>query len=165
MRSLSRVSSQTGKCQSACQTTSPAPKRVSFNTSLPSSLSFLLILLPKCPFCLVAYSSSLAMCGISPLVSHHTDWGAWAAFVLGGAVLYGIYRNYRGTSTIKALMAALIGLLFVAIGVLVPFAFGFYYAGAMLLFVAAFYNGSGFRIINQFIFRILSKARNHIKVS
>ncbi len=137
---------QPQSCNSACAS---SPKGVNSTSWLPSSLSFLIILLPKCPFCIVAYTSSMAMCGVSPLVSHHTDWGAWAALFLGVAVTYSIYRNYRGRGTASALMLAFVGLLLVTIGVFVADVFVCYYIGSAMLLLAAFYNGSGFRFFHK----------------
>jgi hypothetical protein len=133
------------KCGSSC-----AKEKVLPFSWLPSSLSFLIILLPKCPFCIVAYTSSMAICGASPLVSHHTDWGAWFALFLGMVITFSIYRNYRGLGTTLALLVALLGLLFVGIGVFVADAFVYYYVGSIVLLLAAFFNGSGFRFISKF---------------
>jgi hypothetical protein len=131
-------------CDSACVS---SPNE--YKSWLPSSLSFLIILLPKCPFCIVAYTSSMAMCGASPLVSHHTDWGAWVALFLGSVILYSIYRNRRGPGTAFAVAMAFVGLLLVTIGVFVADAFVCYYLGSIVLLLAAFFNGSGFRFINM----------------
>jgi len=161
MHKLISTESHASQCRSGCVVpTKPKP----LFSWLPSWLGFLLVLLPKCPFCLVAYTSSMAMCGASPLISHHTDWGAWAALSLGLIVTYSIYRNYRGQGTKRALKVALVGLALVALGAFLPNIFGFYYVGATLLLVAAFYNGSGFGIINRTAFYVLSKARRFRKI-
>jgi hypothetical protein len=112
-------------------------------------LSFIILFLPKCPFCIVAYTSSMTMCGTASLINHHTDWGAWLAIGLSIIVLGSIILNFRGKGTYKSILIALIGILMVLIGVFKPNMMSFYYLGSVMLFIAAFYNGSGFRWFNR----------------
>jgi hypothetical protein len=113
-------------------------------------LSLLVLLLPKCPFCVVAYTSSMAICGAPSLVDHYTGWGAWLAIGLTVLCVGSIARNYRGTGTHTALGIALLGTSFLCAGLFYANALGWYYVGAMLLFLAGFYNGRGYTFIRRY---------------
>jgi hypothetical protein len=117
----------------------------------PSLLSILILILPKCPFCFVAYTSAMTMCGSSALVSQHLDWAAYLAISLAIIVVFCIARNYRGIGTSRALILAIVGLLFVLSGLFQTENIISYYIGSILLLIAAFYNGGGFKPINKFI--------------
>lgn len=108
-------------------------------------LSFVVLLLPKCPFCVVAYTSSMAICGAPSLTEHHTDWGAWLAIGLAVLCIGSIARNYRGPGTRTAIVMALSGMSLLVAGLFIPNAMSWYYAGAALLFLSSFYNGRGYR--------------------
>lgn len=118
---------------------------------IPAILSFLVLILPKCPFCFVAYTSAITMCGSSTLVSQHIDWAAYLSLALGSIVIFCIARNYRGQGTLRALFLAIIGIAFVSAGIFLAENFKFYYIGSFLLLIAAYYNGSGFKPINNLI--------------
>jgi hypothetical protein len=140
--------------ESSCLVCHETPIKKNASYKLPSILSFIIVFLPKCPFCFVAYSSAMTMCGGPSLITHHSDWGAWLAIGLGGVVIFCIARNNRGAGTYKALFLALIGLCLVFFGVNEPDMMLWYYVGAILLLLAAFYNGSGFRWLNKFFLNI-----------
>jgi hypothetical protein len=110
-----------------------------------TALGLVVLLLPKCPFCVVAYTSSMAICGAPSLTEHHTDWGAWLAIGLAVLCLGSIARNYRGAGTRTAIVMAFVGICLLVTGLFIPNAMGWYYAGAALLFLSSFYNGRGYR--------------------
>lgn len=114
-------------------------------------LSFLVLILPKCPLCVVAYTSSMAICGAPSIIDHQTGWGAWLAIGLALICLASIARNYRGTGTRVAIGIALSGIALVCTGLFLPNALACYYAGAALLLLSSFYNGRGYRWLNSLI--------------
>lgn len=139
-----------------CQNT-PSPQKYTSNklsSKLPSIFSFIIVFLPKCPFCFVAYSSAMTMCGGPSLITHHSDWGAWLAISLGGIIICCIAINNRGVGTYRALLLAIFGLFLVIIGVNKVNMMLLYYIGAILLLLAAFYNGRGFHWLNKFFLQI-----------
>lgn len=127
------------------------PVKQSPKSSYSSVLGLLIFLLPKCPFCVVAYTSSMAICGAPTLVDHHTDWGAWLAIGLSLLCLGSIVRNYRGTGTWTALGIALFGFASVITGLFLPNAMVWYYLGGAMLFVGSFYNGRGYRWLSKIV--------------
>ncbi len=130
------------------------------NYKFPSFLSFLVLILPKCPFCFVAYTSAMTMCGSSTLVSQHIDWAAYLSIVLSATVIYCIARNNRGQGTRKAIIISSFGLLFVVAGIFLTENIISYYFGSILLLLAAYYNGSGFKIINKIFNHLLFRFTN-----
>lgn len=111
----------------------------------------LLLLLPKCPFCVVAYTTSMAICGAPALTEHHTDWGAWLSLGLAAICLFSIARNYRGPGTRLALCIATLGVILLLTGLYTPHALLWYYIGAALLFLGSLYNGRGYRWFNRLL--------------
>jgi hypothetical protein len=114
-------------------------------------VSVLVLILPKCPFCVVAYSSSMAVCGAPSVMNHHTDWGAWLAIGLALLCIGSIAKNYRGAGTRTALAIALVGSSFLLFGLLTPNAMLWYYGGAILLLFSSFYNGRGYRWLSRIV--------------
>ncbi|MCY7359360.1 MAG: hypothetical protein LH609_18270 [Rudanella sp.] len=110
-----------------------------------------MLILPKCPFCVVAYTSSMAICGAPPVVNHHTDWGGWLGLGLATVCIGSIARNYRGTGTRTAIIIALLGLSLLLFGLFTANAMLWYYAGASLLFLGSFYNGRGYRWLSRMV--------------
>jgi hypothetical protein len=139
--------------ESSCFVCQETSIKKNSSDKLPSILSFIIVFLPKCPFCFVAYSSAMTMCGGPSLITHHSDWGAWLALGLGVIIIFCIAFNNRGTGTYRALLLALFGFSLVILGVNKANMMPFYYIGAILLLLAAFYNGRGFRWLNKFFLR------------
>jgi phosphoglycerol transferase MdoB-like AlkP superfamily enzyme len=114
-----------------------------------SVLSFIILLLPKCPLCLAAYSGVVALCGTTALITNHTDptdWRAYIALVISigitGCILF---SNRAGKYYKMTLIMALSGLLFICISlspknsaIFKKDAMACYYAGAILLVAATF---------------------------
>jgi hypothetical protein len=109
------------------------------------------MVLPKCPFCVVAYTSSMTICGAPTFVNHQTGWGAWLSLGLAVVCVGSVARNYRGPGTRNALVIALTGMLFLTIGLFLPNALPWYYGGGALLFLSSFYNGRGYRWLSRFV--------------
>jgi peptidoglycan/LPS O-acetylase OafA/YrhL len=126
-----------------------------FAKKYSSVLGFLMLLVPKCPLCIAAYSGAVAICGSSTLITHsyntnYTDWRAYIALGVSigitGCILFTFRARQNYTMT---LVLALSGLLLICIGLTpgssVIFKTGTmtcYYLGAALLLAATFiYSG------------------------
>jgi len=125
---------------------SPCKSASTFASRYSSVLGFIILILPKCSLCLVAYSSAITLCGASSLITHtthHTDWGAYVALgmsiIITGCILFS-YKSTQYSSI--ALLNALCGMLLLSIGIFKTEAMTCYYGGATLLVVATFvYSG------------------------
>jgi amino acid transporter len=114
---------------------------------------FLLVLLPKCPLCIIAYSSTIMLCGKEEtLISSQTQSsllssGITIFFCL--VILASLFFNYRDDRTKYALALAFTGsLLLVAstIWAIGPF---MYYTGTAIIFAGVWINGSMFFVLNK----------------
>jgi hypothetical protein len=119
-----------------------------FARKYSSILGFVLLLLPKCPLCVVAYSSAVTLCGTSTLVTHtanHRDWGAYVALSMCICITTCILLANRTKQSIQAaLIMAISGTLLVAAGIWLANIWVLYYAGAAFLLLATLIFGGLF---------------------
>jgi len=133
-------------CHSNCDKTLRKDVPITLKTRTASFLgSIIILLLPKCPFCLVAYSGTITLCGTAGVFTqtkHHTDWGAYAAIFISILITvsmmltYKLSRGYFGYLSMAA--TAVCGLLFMYIGIFQAESMTCYYTGAALLVIAIF---------------------------
>ena len=106
----------------------------------------LLALIPKCPFCFMAYSSTMMLCGKSgTLISKHSFTSSisillTALFCLIALVC--IIFNYRDARTKYAIAFAAAGSVLVIISVTVTGGLPLYYVGVFLVFICVWLNAS-----------------------
>lgn len=124
-----------------------------FAKKYSSIFSLIILILPKCPLCIAAYSGAVAICGVTPLITHHEssiDWRVYVALGISIMITGCILFTYRARAYyIATIIMALCGMLLVCIG-LAPKStelfrtdvIACYYAGASLLVAAVFiYSG------------------------
>lgn len=133
-----------------CPSRMPARSR-----SDKGALSFLgslvILLLPKCSFCLLAYSSAITMCSGQTLYDHHTGPASYISIGLVLLVLISLLFNFRGPRTIFAIGLTIAGGCLVAISELHTGQLSSYQTGAFLILTGAFLNGSVFFFIKKII--------------
>lgn len=120
--------------------------------------NFLLILLPKCPFCLLAYSSTLVLCSKEETVvasaSHASAFTIGITALLCTIILATILFRYRDRRTLFALAFAGTGMALM----LTSAAWGggelLYYCGTVFIFAGIWINGSYFSFRKQLRNRI-----------
>ena len=117
-----------------------------------------LILLPKCPFCLMAFSSTVILCGKAGGVSEITNSSSSATTIFITSffcvmVLLNILLNYRDIRTKYALLLAATGCLLIMCSVTVDGGLPLYYAGVVLVFIGVWLNASLLYIIRKIIDR------------
>ncbi|MGZ8559680.1 MAG: hypothetical protein ACXWWC_15160 [Chitinophagaceae bacterium] len=113
-----------------------------------------LILLPKCPFCLMAFTSTFILCGKAGGVSEMTDTSSSATTIFITSffcvsVLLSILLNYRDIRTKYALLIAATGCLLILFSVSVGGGLPLYYAGVLLVFFGVWLNASLLYIIRK----------------
>lgn len=113
----------------------------------------LLAVIPKCPFCLLAYSSTMMLCGegsiINSSATHISPITIVLTSLLGILTLIGIFLNKRGKRTLYALMMALFGMSLLISSVLLGGGELLYYIGTSIVFIAIWFNGSMFWFVNK----------------
>ena len=103
--------------------------------------------LPKCPFCLLAYSSAVTMCSGATLNDHSPQWISLISIGLALLVIYSLIRNYRGDRTAFALILAVLGTGLVAYSELISGQLKGYQVGSVLILSAALLNGGIYLIV------------------
>lgn len=124
---------------------------------------FLLVLLPKCPLCIIAYSSTIMLCGKeTSIISTHTQssllsTGITLFFCL--IILVSLFINYRDDRTKYALVLAFTGSLLLVTSTIWAIGPFMYYTGTAIIFAGVWLNGSMFYVLNK-LKNILRKAED-----
>ncbi len=120
---------------------------------------FLLVILPKCPFCVLAYSSTIMLCGKDAVTSktnlHYSETTILFTLGLCLVTLAGIAFNRRDTRTLYALGLAFAGSIMATLSAMYGGGEYLYYAGVLLIFSGVWMNGS--------LLYVISRIRNKIK--
>lgn len=113
----------------------------------------LLALLPKCPFCIMAYSGTLMLCAKdSTSISEHIYTSTTTILLTSFfclVTLLSIFFNKRGIRTRYALLISLFGTCLVIISTLFYGGWGLYYTGVAVIFAGVWLNGSLLYFINR----------------
>lgn len=114
--------------------------------------------LPKCPFCIMAYTGAMSLCSGTMLYPNANSWTAYLILGIAALVLAGIAYNYKGNKTWLALVLATTGMIALVVGQFYLISQTIYYLGVGLLFFGIWVNGSLFhfypkisRALTQFI--------------
>ncbi len=106
----------------------------------------LLAILPKCPFCIMAYTSTVMLCGEGTLIesnrTHYSSITIYITFFFCLLIIAGILLNYRGKRTKYALGLSVLGTLFILQSVIFSGGEKLYYSGISILFTAIWLNTS-----------------------
>lgn len=108
-------------------------------------MGIFLAVLPKCPFCIVAYSSTMVLCSgktvaFNPV--HASPLTITVTLVIGLVILGSILLNFRDKRTVYAFALALTGLGMVLYSVTTEFGAWLYYGGVGLVFLGTWLNAS-----------------------
>jgi CDP-diglyceride synthetase len=115
--------------------------------------TILLVLLPKCPFCLMAFSSTLILCGKAGSVSEMTHTSSAPTILITSffcfTALLSILFNYRDTRTKYALLLAAAGCFLIMYSVCVGGGLPLYYWGVIIVFIGGWLNASLLYIVKK----------------
>jgi hypothetical protein len=107
---------------------------------------FLLVLLPKCPFCFMAFSSTMLLCGEGTTMASERVYQSAPTIYLSAlfclAALAGILLVRRDIRTLYAFLLAFTGSVMVMTSVLKAGGMPLYYAGTAVIFLGVWLNGS-----------------------
>jgi hypothetical protein len=138
---------QKSNCNSCKKANTPSKR----NLGLWGGL--ILAILPKCPFCVMAYTGTLALCSKETVqVLDHSFSSATTIAVTSFFCLFtlaGIYLNNRGNRTRFALMISAAGTIIVLCSAAFYGGIALYYAGVAIIFAGAWLNGSLLYFINK----------------
>jgi hypothetical protein len=117
---------------------------------------FVLAILPKCPFCIMAYTSTAVLC--SNKVIHETSNSPFTisiTLVFIGLVFLSFYKNYKDQRTIFAAMLSAVASIFILYSVIKDGGNPLYYSGIALLFLGIWINGSLVNILKTISNKLL----------
>ena len=116
------------------------PKRKARPLSVLSGL--LIVLLPKCPFCILTFSSAITLCSGAKIYQHAPSWASFISIGLAALTLLLLAWNYKGRRTLGAAALVLLGSWFIISSELQTGELAEYYWGAFFLLLGVWMNGS-----------------------
>ena len=127
------------------------------NTLSPLLTGLLIALVPKCPYCILAYSSAISMCSGTKLYMFTPGWVSYIPLGLAFLTLLFIILNYRGKRTIIAASLVGLGSLLMLSCQFYTFNIAHYYFGTTLLIFGVWVNASFRYFYRQWIKPLFNK--------
>lgn len=106
-------------------------------------------LLPKCPFCILAWSSAITLCSGEQIYDHSAEWTSWISVGLVALTFGLVVWNYRGSRTVVAAALVLLGGGLVVRAEWLTGSLATYYCGAVLLLAGVWINGNLLPLMRQ----------------
>lgn len=139
------------KVSKCCKTAPPRSGKKVQSSWLPA---ILVAILPKCPFCIMAYSGAVTMCSGNNLYPHAGSYMSYITLLLALIIIIGIGFNFKGRRTYWALATSGLGMMLILLSQFIFLSSFWYYFGSSLLFLGIWLNGSLFSLVNQLKTRI-----------
>jgi hypothetical protein len=128
-------------------------RKLKISTKYNVFTGILLAILPKCPFCVMAYSSTVFICGKDTLIENHQQHNSPISIVVVAffcaLILIGLLLNFRGTRTKYALLFAGLGIFIILKTMIRSGGQELYYSGVTIVFIAVWLNGSLLSILTK----------------
>ena len=109
---------------------------------LPVLTGLVIAFLPKCPFCIMAYSSAITLCSGAQIYDHNPTWVSYISIGLAALTLIIVLWNFKGIRTWIAATLVLLGSYFILDSELRTGDFENYYWGVGCLLMGVWVNGS-----------------------
>lgn len=127
------------------------------NSSFLSAI--LIILIPKCPFCIMAYSSAITICGGQDIYMASNNWVSFIPLILSVLVLLMILLNRKGARSWVAVTIAAASILCLFLSHQLILSATFYNVGSVGLLLAIWINGNLLSFVRQLFTGV---ERNHV---
>lgn len=114
-------------------------------------------LIPKCPFCILAYGSAITLCSGATIYDHSPAWTNYISLVLIVITFAMVILNYKGLRTIIAAIMILCGSYFIVRSELYTGEIDLYYWGASILMIGIWINASFYFFYRKWILPVLTK--------
>jgi hypothetical protein len=120
------------------------------------ALSFLIAILPKCPFCAFGYSAVITMCSGNNIHTYTPSAFHLLPIALASLLTLSLVWNFKGRMTYYALSTALLGTAIIAYTEMQIGNATLYYIGVVLLFLSVLINGRFSATLRRFKIKISS---------
>jgi len=110
--------------------------------------SLLVIIIPKCPFCIMAFSSAMTVCGGQSYYMSHNNWVSFVPLLLAGVVVVMIARNFRDSRTYLALAIAIFSTIMLILSHQLIISDIYFSIGSFMLVFSVWLNGSFLSLVN-----------------
>lgn len=108
-------------------------------------------LLPKCHFCILAYSSAITLCSGTTLYHHTPIWTSYISVFLSLFTFLLVLWNFRGIRTIIAGFMVIVGCFLISYSELKTGELTYYYWGTVSLLTGVWVNGSFYYFFRKFM--------------
>ena len=109
--------------------------------------AFLILILPKCSICVMAYSSAIALCGGDFFYHQSNNWVSYIPLFLAVSICLMILGNWRGQRSYFALLLAISGTVLIVLAHQLILTSIFYDIGTALLFLGIWFNSNLLHVI------------------
>ncbi len=114
--------------------------------------SLVLLLLPKCHFCLLAYSNAVVLCSGRVLYDHQPGWSSWVSISIAIVTIVLLLWHWQNTWSIYvAILLAIIGTILIIQSELYTGALNTYMFGAVLIMTASLLRSKFFSIFSKWL--------------
>jgi len=119
----------------------------------PKNLSWLpgiiIAIIPKCPFCIMAYSGAVTLCSGNTLYPNAGRMETYISIALAIFIVASIAFNFKGKQTKIGLSIALVGLICLTLSQTLWIDQNLFYTAVILLLLGIWYNGSFLYFYNR----------------
>lgn len=115
--------------------------------------AFLIAILPKCPFCIMAYSGAVSMCSGKMLYPHADTTSSYILLGLSLVILLSLFFNRKGRITWIAVSVVLLGISMLVISQFYFISELLFYCAVVILFLGIWLNGSFKYFYRRYFYR------------
>ena len=111
--------------------------------------ALMVALVPKCPLCIMAYSSAITLCSGKTVFDSEPTISSYLSIVLALSVVIFLLLNYKRNKTPLAILFAGTGIVCLFLSEWIIGEVAIYYIGTALLFFGVWYNASFLYFFNK----------------